>query len=316
MEINNNRLSVFAPKERYEQQLEDIRWKFKAENIRIRDSYKCRLCGATNGQFDVHHIRYISGREAWDYDDGDLVTLCHKCHEEIHDWQDFDKLFDGSYFYSKELKGVGIVESKYSDRLLFRACWADEKHYQEDGHGRFYVESETSREDVRAVKPDEIKDFWEKAESHLGVDMIIFYFGKYLKELLPSDHPIRVKARSRYKEALNTFEEQWSFIKNTYNFTLLISDEYFALLENNRIPTCPYGYGWPPDELPQHYFNIAPVKDVKGKPKENNLRRIKFEELDFSKYRAATTDELQEWLEYEDHLADLREELYGDDLPF
>ena len=223
---------------------------------------------------------------------------------------------DGSYFYSKELKGVGIVESKYSDRLLFRACWADEKHYQEDGHGRFYVESETSREDVRAVKPDEIKDFWEKAESHLGIDMIIFYFGKYLKELLPSDHPIRVKARSRYKEALNTFEEQWSFIKNTYNFTLLISDEYFALLENNRIPTCPYGYGWPPDELPQHYFNIAPVKDVKGKPKENNLRRIKFEELDFSKYRAATTDELQEWLEYEDHLADLREELYGDDLPF
>jgi hypothetical protein len=88
------------------------------------------------------------------------------------------------------------------------------------------------------------------------------------------------------------------------------------LLENNRIPTYPYGYGWPPDELPQHYFNIAPVKDVKGKPKENNLRRIKFEELDFSKYRAATTDELQEWLEYEDHLADLREELYGDDLPF
>ncbi len=58
------------------------------------------------------------------------------------------------------------------------------------------------------------------------------------------------------------------------------------------------------------------MKDVKGKTKENNLRRIKFEELDFSKYRAATTVELQEWLEYEDHLADLREELYGDDLPF
>lgn len=309
-------LAMLAPKERYEQQLDDVRWKFKADNIRIRDKHECRLCGAKKVQLDVHHIRYIYGREAWDYDDGDLVTLCHKCHEEIHDWQDFENLVEGNYFYDKFLKGVGIVEHKYSDRLWFNACWAGDKHYQENNEGRFYVESEASREDVRTANSDEIKDFWGKVEKHMSIDMVIYYFGKHLKTLLPTDHPIRTEARNRYKEALKTYEEHWSFIKNTYNFTLLISDEYFALLENNRIPTCPYGYGWPPDELPQHYFNIAPVKDVKGKPKENNLRRIKFEELDFSKYRAATTDELQEWLEYEDHLADLREELYGDDLPF
>ena len=309
-------LAMLAPKERYEQQLDDVRWKFKADNIRIRDKHECRLCGAKKVQLDVHHIRYIYGREAWDYDDGDLVTLCHKCHEEIHDWQDFENLVEGNYFYDKFLKGVGIVEHKYSDRLWFNACWAGDKHYQENNEGRFYVESEASREDVRTANSDEIKDFWGKVEKHMSIDMVIYYFGKHLKTLLPTDHPIRTEARNRYKEALKTYEEHWSFIKNTYNFTLLISDEYFALLENNRIPTCPYGYGWPPDELPQHYLNIAPVKDVKGKPKENNLRRIKFEELDFSKYRAATTDELQEWLEYEDHLADLREELYGDDLPF
>jgi hypothetical protein len=309
-------LAMLAPKERYEQQLDDVRWKFKADNIRIRDKHECRLCGAKKVQLDVHHIRYIYGRDAWDYDDGDLVTLCHKCHEEIHDWQDFENLVEGNYFYDKFLKGVGIVEHKYSDRLWFNACWAGDKHYQENNEGRFYVESEASREDVRTANSDEIKDFWGKVEKHMSIDMVIYYFGKHLKTLLPTDHPIRTEARNRYKEALKTYEEHWSFIKNTYNFTLLISDEYFALLENNRIPTCPYGYGWPPDELPQHYFNIAPVKDVKGKPKENNLRRIKFEELDFSKYRAATTDELQEWLEYEDHLADLREELYGDDLPF
>ena len=67
-----------APKERYNQQLDDNRWKLKAENIRIRDKHECRLCGAKKTQLDVHHIRYIPGREAWDYDDGDLVTLCHK----------------------------------------------------------------------------------------------------------------------------------------------------------------------------------------------------------------------------------------------
>lgn len=80
-----------APKERYEQQLDDTRWKLKDENIRIRDKHECRLCGAKRTQLDVHHIRYINGREAWDYDDGDLVTLCHKCHEELHDGQDFEK---------------------------------------------------------------------------------------------------------------------------------------------------------------------------------------------------------------------------------
>lgn len=89
MDIDKNKFKLLAPKERYEQQLDDVRWKFKADNIRIRDKHECRLCGAKKVQLDVHHIRYIYGREAWDYDDGDLVTLCHKCYEELHDGQDF-----------------------------------------------------------------------------------------------------------------------------------------------------------------------------------------------------------------------------------
>ncbi len=42
--------------------------------------------------------------------------------------------------------------------------------------------------------------------------------------------------------------------------------------------------------------------------------KLDFEKMDFSKYRAATTDELQEWLEYENHIASLH--IYTDDLPF
>ena len=98
MDIDKNKFKLLAPKERYEQQLDDVRWKFKADNIRIRDKHECRLCGAKKVQLDVHHIRYIYGREAWDYDDGDLVTLCHKCHEEKYD--------DGSNrTYSKRTAG-------------------------------------------------------------------------------------------------------------------------------------------------------------------------------------------------------------------
>ena len=103
-----------------------------------------------------------------------------------------------------------------------------------------------------------------------------------------------------------------SYIRETFNFTLLVSDEYYALLEGNHIDT--YPYGWPPCELPRRYFEVAPVKDVKDKPQVNNLRQVDFEKMDFSKYRAATTDELQEWLEYENHIANLH--IYTDDLPF
>lgn len=32
----------------------------------------------------VHHRRYIVGKKAWEYEDGDLVTLCQECHSKVH----------------------------------------------------------------------------------------------------------------------------------------------------------------------------------------------------------------------------------------
>lgn len=312
MEIDKKKLGMLAPKERYEQELDDIRWKFKADNIRIRDKHECRLCGAKHTQLDVHHIRYIGGREAWNYDDGDLVTLCHKCHEEIHDWQDFDNLYEGDYYYDKAIEGVGVVEHKQSDGIWFHACWTDLKRNEENELGRLYVEDFSLRENVRKATSNEITDFWNKVEKYYNIDSIIEGFGKHLSKLLPNDHPIRVKARNRFKEAIDIYDQQLNFIREAFNFTLLISDEYFALLEGNHINS--YPYGWPPYELPHRYFVIAPIKDVKEKQQENNLRQIEFNELDFSKCRAATTAELQEWLDYEEHIANLH--IDADDLPF
>lgn len=59
MDIDKEKLILIAPKERYEQQLNDVRWRFKAANIRRRDKHECRLCGAKRTQLDVHHIRYV-----------------------------------------------------------------------------------------------------------------------------------------------------------------------------------------------------------------------------------------------------------------
>lgn len=314
MEIDKNTLRYMAPKERYEQQLADVRWMFKSDNIRIRDNHKCRLCNTKKTQLDVHHIRYIKGREAWDYDDGDLVTLCHKCHEELHNWQDFESLNPGNYYYDTGAKGVGIVEHKQSDSIGFRACWTDDKHCQVDGHGRLYFDDFSPRENVRKATQTEIEDFWSKIETYYNIDTIIECFGKHLKNLFPVNHPIRVKARNRFKEALELSEKQFKFIRETFNHTLLISDEYFALLERNRNYYHPYD--WYPYELPHHYFKKVPIKDVKEKPNVNNLRIVNFDELDFSKYRAANNDELQEWLDYEYHIAYLHEDHGNDDLPF
>ena len=69
MEINKDQLRILAPKERYEQELDDANWKFKVNLIRNRDNRECQLCGAKKTQLDVHHIRYISGHKAWEYAD-------------------------------------------------------------------------------------------------------------------------------------------------------------------------------------------------------------------------------------------------------
>ena len=47
----------------------------------------------------VHHKRYIVGRNAWEYDDDDLVTLCQDCHSKVHEFlpvQVYDENDDGS----------------------------------------------------------------------------------------------------------------------------------------------------------------------------------------------------------------------------
>jgi 5-methylcytosine-specific restriction endonuclease McrA len=62
-------------KEEYRELRRDGRWQRKRLEIMQRDDFKCRQCGTTN-DLNVHHIRYIEGRLPWEYDNGDLVTLC------------------------------------------------------------------------------------------------------------------------------------------------------------------------------------------------------------------------------------------------
>jgi len=58
----------------YAKKLLDPRWKAKRREVIKRDRHRCFTCGSEEN-LEVHHQRYIRGREPWEYDGYDLITL-------------------------------------------------------------------------------------------------------------------------------------------------------------------------------------------------------------------------------------------------
>lgn len=58
-----------------------VEWQRKKNRILERDNYTCQICGDTKSVMQVHHITYkhCNGK-AYNAYDGDLITLCKKCH--------------------------------------------------------------------------------------------------------------------------------------------------------------------------------------------------------------------------------------------
>ena len=67
--------------------LDKKEWKQKREGILVRDQFRCRNCGAGEdiSELHVHHKFYIEGHDPWEYNDSDLITLCERCHRNLHD---------------------------------------------------------------------------------------------------------------------------------------------------------------------------------------------------------------------------------------
>jgi 5-methylcytosine-specific restriction endonuclease McrA len=68
----------------YSDQLKTGTWQERRLTIFKRDSFCCTQCGS-NFDLQVHHKDYFPGTKAWEYPDGDLVTLCRKCHTKEND---------------------------------------------------------------------------------------------------------------------------------------------------------------------------------------------------------------------------------------
>lgn len=67
----------------YRQQILSPHWQKRRLEIMQRDGFTCQRCSNPDETLHVHHKQYIKGRMAWEYEDRDLVTLCHSCHESM-----------------------------------------------------------------------------------------------------------------------------------------------------------------------------------------------------------------------------------------
>lgn len=75
----------------YSIKLRNPKWQRRKSEIMLRDNFKCQICGDMENTLNVHHIRYVKGREPWEYDDNELITLCEKCHERRKSFDDINK---------------------------------------------------------------------------------------------------------------------------------------------------------------------------------------------------------------------------------
>jgi len=66
----------------YSEKLKDPRWQKKRLEILNRDEWTCQQCFSTSETsiLNVHHLRYFSNLDPWDYDAEHLLTLCKECH--------------------------------------------------------------------------------------------------------------------------------------------------------------------------------------------------------------------------------------------
>lgn len=68
-------------KDNYSELLKDPRWQRRRLEIMQRDDFTCQHCGRKDKTLHIHHKRYVKGWKPWEYKDGDLITLCERCHE-------------------------------------------------------------------------------------------------------------------------------------------------------------------------------------------------------------------------------------------
>lgn len=53
-------------------------------NVFERDAFTCQICGQVGGKLNAHHIAPYAENVGLRYDVDNGITLCEKCHKEVH----------------------------------------------------------------------------------------------------------------------------------------------------------------------------------------------------------------------------------------
>lgn len=64
------------------------KWKAKRINILKRDEYMCRECkryGKSVQATTIHHVKPLEHYPELRLDNNNLISLCSKCHDKMHD---------------------------------------------------------------------------------------------------------------------------------------------------------------------------------------------------------------------------------------
>lgn len=95
----------------YKDQLKDQRWfDFKKKAYEHYRQCGCIGCGdySNDGTHEIHHLKYIKGRMAWEYELSDVAPLCRGCHQAYHDNRKRldDLLCDFNLLYPMDFKEI------------------------------------------------------------------------------------------------------------------------------------------------------------------------------------------------------------------
>ena len=107
----------------------------KAIKSNWRPEYVCFYEEDFNGEemidLNVHHKRYIIDCLAWEYDNEDLITLCHNCHKHIHNTTSvpvLSKIGETRYIANNCYKCGGsgyLPEYYYYKGGICFSCWGE-----------------------------------------------------------------------------------------------------------------------------------------------------------------------------------------------
>jgi len=98
----------------------DPRWLQRREEILFRDGYICQRCGDQASQ--VHHLKYITGHELWEYTDEDLLSLCPDCHEiesSLSVWLKYEKRKWHQYFGYRKIRKPSPFSINLNEAIRF-----------------------------------------------------------------------------------------------------------------------------------------------------------------------------------------------------